>query len=336
MIPLSRFHQHLHALLKVLATTRRPSAATAGLDALLGYATIQGLCQASDTPASSIASYKSRLAIDLAISQPLHEMGAAFHEAGIDALLLKGEAWSRTIYPVPGVRSRCDCDVWVRRSQRDDAIRLLAELGFHEARPYACAGEVLTPEALFRGAGLNVDLHWQLSTLSPICRDLDFERCWRSSLAVPGLPEWRMLGPIESLLHAALHFACSGRSGSRWIWALDGLLLMDWAKTTPEAISIRAASAGIDDLWMEYWTFVQLLSGMNAGQELHEPTPRPGREILLLLSRAPWLDRARLAQELFWPRAAFLRDRYPDSNAPAFWLQIRRWLSATKKWARRP
>ncbi|MCU0755139.1 MAG: nucleotidyltransferase family protein [Xanthomonadales bacterium] len=331
-----RFHQHLRAALGALPVQALgPHAASHGLDAVLGYASTQGLLPASAWTGQFIRAYKSRLAVDLALPEALQRIGAALEDAGVDALLLKGEAWSRTIYPVYGVRSRCDCDIWVRRTQRDHAIGILRGLGIHEVRPYACAGEVLTPEALFRGMGLNVDLHWQLSTLSPLCRGLDFERCWKSAVPVPNLSPWRMLGPVESLLHAAVHFACPGPSGPRWIWALDGLLLLDWAALSPPDVADLAQQAGIDDLWREYLSYTRHLTGSSHRTAPAPHAPRPGRELRLLLTRADWPARLQLLHELFWPRAAYLRDRYPDSRAPLPWLQVRRWLASAKKWARR-
>lgn len=336
MMSTQRFHQHLRAALLALpASALGPRAAEHGLDAVLGYASIHGLLPSCEWTACFINAHKSRLAIDLALQTPLQRLGAALRAAGVDALLLKGEAWSRTIYPVSGVRSRCDCDIWVRRSQRDQAIAILESLGIHEVRPYACAGEVLTPEALFRGMGLSVDLHWQLSTLSPICRDLDFERCWQDSVPVPMLADWRMLCPIKSLLHAAVHFACPGPAGPRWIWALDGALLLDWAAIAPELIEKHAVESGIGDLWHDYLGYIGHLTRPDRMSEGSVPQPRPGRELRLLFTRASWPDRLQLLGELLWPRAAYLRDRYPGSQAPTPWLQLRRWIASAKKRTRR-
>ena len=336
MVTITRFHEYLTLLGRTLpAPALGPTAAAHGLDAALGYAFVQGLLSASHFTDSFVAAYKARLAIDLALQAPLEQLAVAFAEAGVRALLLKGEAWSRGVYPAVGVRGRCDCDIWVPRAERGRAIEVLEGLDIREVRPYACAGEVLTPEALFRGMGLSVDLHWQLSTLTPISRGLDFEHCWQTSLPVPGLSGWRMLGPTEALLHAALHLACPGPTGPRWIWALDGLLLLDWAATDPQVLEHRAKQAQIADIWQAFLDYVHLST---RPQSITDPTPsefRHGQELLLLLTRAPWHDRLQVIRELLWPREAFLRDRYPDSQAPLFWLQLRRWSASAKKITRR-
>jgi hypothetical protein len=336
MITVTRFHEHLIMLGHALPVSALgPTAASHGLEAALGYAFVQGLLPPSHFSDSFVAAYKTRLAIDLGLRAPLDQLAVAFAKAGIRALLLKGEAWSRGVYPVAGVRGRCDCDIWVSRRDRGRAIAVLEGLGIREVRPYACAGEVLTPEALFRGMGLSVDLHWQLSTLTPISRGLHFEHCWQTSLPVPGLSGWRMLGPTEALLHAALHLACPGPTGPRWIWALDGLLLLDWAAADSQILERRAEQAQIVDLWQTYLDYVRVLTQPRMITEGGNSAYQVGQELRMLLTRAPWRDRLQVIRELLWPREAFLRDRYPDSQAPLFWLQMRRWSASAKKITRR-
>lgn len=330
MADLARFHWHLESLIAALPPpTLLAGAVLQGLDSALGYAHLQRLNGAESKGASFVRAHKARLAIDLSLSIGLDVLAKAFAEVGVRSLLLKGEAWSRSIYPVAGVRARCDCDIWVPRTERDEAIRVLERLGVTELRPYACAGEVLTPEATFRGLGLNVDLHWQLSTLSPICNDLDFEACWSRSVPVTRLPAWRMLSPADALMHAALHLACPGPLGPRWIAALDGRLLLDAAALEPSELARRADRVGIGDLWRDFLAYVRTPTAEVPS------TPHAGRELRLLLTRAPWRDRVQVLQELLWPREAFLRDRFDDPAAPLHQLQIRRWLASAKKIARR-
>lgn len=330
MADLERFHAHLESLISALPGPALAAGAELhGLDSALGYAHLQSLGGLGSIGGSFLRAHKSRLAIDLALQDGLQALARAFAACGVRAILLKGEAWSRSIYPIAGVRSRGDCDIWVPRADRDTAIAALENLGVTELRPYACAGEVLTPEATFRGLGLNVDLHWKLSTLSPVCRGLDFEDCWSRSIPVARLPSWRMLSPPDALLHAALHLACPGPLGPRWIAALDGRLLLDAAAMEPSALAQRAEQAGIGDLWRDFLDYVWCPGADQSSKH------RPRRELYLLLTRAPWPDRARLLHELFWPREAFLRDRFNDPTAPLFQLQLRRWLASIKRIARR-
>lgn len=330
---IDRFHQHLRLFLASLPrAVLLDQAATHGLDALLGYAQLRGLpVEPGSAGSLHLDAFKRRVAMDLSAGDPLSVLSRALAAHGVRALLLKGEAWSRSVYPLPGVRSRGDSDIWVARRDRDAALVVLKGLGYAEVRPYACAGEVLTPEVSYRGHGLYIDLHWQLSTLSPICRGLDFDACWQRSVTVDRLPVWRMLAPADALLHAAVHFACPGPAGPRWISALDGLLLRDRARDIPMAP--YAAAAGIGDLWDSYDAFLRAAS--TGRHDAAVPAPGTGRELRLLLARAPWRDRLRLVGELLWPRDAFLRDRFADPHSPISWLQLRRWWAFLQRNARR-
>lgn len=323
----ARFDEHLRRAFAALPDRVLERATAHGLDAVLGYAIVRGLIVPPGQAAALVTAHKARLAHDLALRAPLERLANAFAEAGIPALLLKGEAWSRGIYPVAGVRARGDCDIWVPRHQRDRAVAVLNCLGIYEVRPYGCHGEVLGPEALFQGMGLNIDLHWQLSTLSSITQGLDFDHCWQTSVPVPDLIGWRMLGPIEALLHAALHLSCS--AGDRWIWALDGLLLLDWAATDHATLDQRAAQARIADLWKIFMDYTDRLAHSDTVQVAS--IYRPGHVWRLLLGRAPWPARLQAIGELLWPREAFLRDRYPDTQAPRWWLALRRLHASLRK-----
>jgi hypothetical protein len=152
---------------------------------------------------------------------------------------------------------------------------------------------------------------------------------------VPDLVGWRMLGPTEALLLAALHLACPGPYGRRWIWALDGLLLLEWATSDPPTLKQRATEAQIADLWDAFLCYAH---GLTQPRSLADPEAsgyRAGQELRLLLSRAPWPDRLQVLREILWPREAFLRDRYTNDAAPLYRLQIRRWIDSASKSARR-
>jgi hypothetical protein len=95
----------------------------------------------------------------------LGEVLAAYQEAGIPALVLKGAALSHLVYPEPGLRPMSDLDLLVPRSEVWRAGRVLAELGFDAPLP---PGGMLRhrhlPLATLRREGLlvEVEIHHQL------------------------------------------------------------------------------------------------------------------------------------------------------------------------------
>jgi hypothetical protein len=95
----------------------------------------------------------------------LRQVLAAYQEAGIPALVLKGAALSHLVYPEPGLRPMSDLDLLVPRSEVWRAGRVLAELGFDAPLPH---GGMLRhrhlPAATLRTEGLlvEVEIHHQL------------------------------------------------------------------------------------------------------------------------------------------------------------------------------
>lgn len=64
-------------------------------------------------------------------TQALGEILAAYQQAGIQVLLLKGAALAYLAYPQPGLRPMRDIDLLVETSRAWQAQRLLADLGFN-------------------------------------------------------------------------------------------------------------------------------------------------------------------------------------------------------------
>ena len=106
------------------------------------------------------------------------ECVGALAAAGVEAALLKGLAYERTLYPQPGARPTSDVDLLVRARDRRAAFDVLDRLGFE---PRAAAPGFDEPdyhEVAWNRGGVEVDLHL---ALAPYARcAIDYEDVWRA------------------------------------------------------------------------------------------------------------------------------------------------------------
>ena len=90
---------------------------------------------------------------------------AAFAEAGMTALLLKGSALAYDLYAAPAARARGDSDVLVAAADLAWARRILGQLGFARDLELAVADDLALQEVWSAPDGAtwhHIDLHWQL------------------------------------------------------------------------------------------------------------------------------------------------------------------------------
>lgn len=143
---------------------------------------------------------------------------------GIAWLVVKGPALARGYYRRPELRSYGDLDVLIRPQDFPGAVRRLESAGYAVldrnwlALRKRMSGElhVLSPR------GVLVDLHWDLTNDAAtrksyaMSADSFFERAERLSIADV---EVRVLDPLDTVVHTAVHAARSG--GDRLIWLKD-------------------------------------------------------------------------------------------------------------------
>ena len=96
----------------------------------------------------------------------LQVAAAALADASVEAVALKGPAFSQWLYGDPCARRFSDLDLLVAQSQRDAAVGVLEQLGFaprlpRGARDVVYAGIGAWP--MERPGSHTVDLHWQLA-----------------------------------------------------------------------------------------------------------------------------------------------------------------------------
>ena len=176
------------------------------------------------------------------------EIVAAFGDAGVRPILLKGPATSAWLYPTdPYRRTYFDADLLVSPADRAVARRVLTARGFEptpHARLDADLGHALT--FVRETDGALVDLHHGLHGMS----EVPPERVWAAAssdtrtITVAGVPV-TILGPTMQLLHAALHLgALDGPADRAWIdlsRALDLSSAEEWEAAVELAETLGVA-----------------------------------------------------------------------------------------------
>jgi len=150
----------------------------------------------------------------LRLERRLLELAAAFEGAGIGYVVLKGSAVAHASYPDPSWRPFGDLDVLVKSTEFEQAIRVLAQLGFRRrfAEPRPGFVQRFGHTALHVGeGGAEVDLHRALIA-GPFGQwmksDELFEMTDSFRLGGRDLPR---LSDSALLLHACVHASLGAR-----------------------------------------------------------------------------------------------------------------------------
>jgi len=175
----------------------------------------------------------------------LHRIGillAAFEEAGIKTMMLKGAALVPLYYRESGLRPMLDADVMVPTHQAAQAMDLLNKLRWKSvsySRPQIRISIIHSTS--FNGdAGCNVDLHWHLFWECFNANEVD--DYWESAIPIQiGGEHTLALSPTDQLLHTCWH-------GARWNevppirWIADSLAIIsvsaekiDWERLLKKA-----------------------------------------------------------------------------------------------------
>lgn len=203
--------------------------------------------------------FRATRAKNVALLDRLATLLAAFSEAGLDTMILKGSALLVLYYSDPGLRPMSDLDLLVRTDKAPGAMSLLRQLGWTPRLPVPERVVPVTHSHLFRDAGdTRLDLHWHVfwECCGPGADD-DF---WAGAVAttVGGVPT-TALCRADQLLHAFVH-------GVAWNpvpplrWVADAMLILqavgpnfEWSRLLTQArrfklvLPIREALAFLRD-----------------------------------------------------------------------------------------
>jgi hypothetical protein len=155
----------------------------------------------------------------------------AFHDEGIDTMILKGAALTLLHYKDHGARPMEDIDVLIPTEQATAAIGLLAELGWIPwQRPLEAFGdEYLSARHShsFRdAANRQLDLHWHaLADSRHPGADDEF---WRNAVPVEICDTaTRALDPTDQLLHVCVHGVLGKGLAPLLLWIADATTILN-------------------------------------------------------------------------------------------------------------
>jgi hypothetical protein len=164
---------------------------------------------------------------------------SALHEAGVDAILVKGAALAETVYPRPSLRHCHDIDVLVPAGDLDRAIEALASTrisigpGPRNVSWSAAHDGAASPHALRHESGLPIRLHLTLFRVP--FYDAPVEHVRRRARRIM-FADVRTSIPsaADTLVHVCGHAATDG-GRETLVWACDAALVvrqhpdLDWS-----------------------------------------------------------------------------------------------------------
>ncbi len=137
---------------------------------------------------------------------------AGLQQAGIEALLLKGSALAYWAYPSAHLRECSDIDILLRsHDETKKAIRVLQDMQYSLRDP-ALAGDLVSFEhTCIRdvnggNGGLEIDLHWRLSSSPIFAFQFDFDELNASAIALTKLGDHALgLSAVHAFFNACMH-----------------------------------------------------------------------------------------------------------------------------------
>jgi len=244
---------------------------------------------------------------------------ASLHQAGINALLLKGSALAYWLYPSAHLRDCSDIDLlFSSHDETRTAIHLLQSMQYSLRDP-ALAGDLVSFEQTCVrdsnvGAGLEIDLHWRLSSSPLFAYQFNFDELNSSAISLPKLGAYASgLSPMHAFFNACMHRIQNMADGSenslKWLYDLHllGSQFSPEAWQTLAEVSIERNLAGI------------CLDGVQAAkQEFNTIIPD---NILTMLSNAAKNERMQVGKMHRW----FYIQRMSFLAFPTYALRLR-WL----------
>jgi Uncharacterised nucleotidyltransferase len=121
-----------------------------------------------------------------------------FHNCGIPVIALKGPSLAERLYGDPALRTYCDLDLLVRRSDLHRAMGLLSALGFTPT------GRQVDNEQAWQRTDIRIDLHHDAE--NPLFFDFHINEVWQNARCADfhRVPVC-LLAPADELLFLCLH-----------------------------------------------------------------------------------------------------------------------------------
>lgn len=294
-------------------------------------------------------------AAELLVEGATKEVVAAFRDASVPHIVLKGPLLRRRLFPEGDAHVSADVDVLVAPDRWPDAEAVLRRLGFepllldiipgdrpNHARPHARAA-----------GGPSVDLHRTLlgaeTTPAAVWQVLQAE----TEQVLLGNAVVTVLNPAAQLLHVALHAAQNGAGNQRTVRYLERCL--DASDDTVAAGAVRIASEiDASDALALGLSLVPagralnqklgLLPGSSVTTALRATSaPNTAHALEWLVTRSSFRERCRFVLHKAFPPRAYMLSSYPGARTrtglllayPARWLWLARQLRTSLRALRR-
>jgi hypothetical protein len=267
--------------------------------------------------------------------------------ANLRALVIKGAALTRQIYPALGLRCKSDLDLWVPLVSLPAMRSLLFELGYRDIP--ANFGNLTQPEQSFvkqdAERSVRIDLHWEVSSRPLLARAFPFAAIWAQAQEFGFGSHCLAPNGIDALLIAVIHRVGHHRDGERWIWLKDIDLLWRRMSDADQAACIaRATERGVRALVHEALqstaaifntpiseTSTAALSARTPA-ELSARLLEPKTSLLAFDFQSLALrDFLRLLGEHLFPPAAYMQHRFGrHAGWRRPWNHVKRWISSRR------
>ncbi len=292
----------------------------------------------------------------LVMERQLCDVLDAFRREEISALVLRGPALARTVYPDSATRPFNDIDLLVIPEQYVKAREILTEMGYLcPFKRFETLQEFFNAESFSHVTDktkcFEVDLHWSIFQYHGLKRDNGFGSLFdrKVSVETPTLA-YQTLENVDALIHAAFHLLVHHGEGTRLIWIYDIALLAQeltvpkgWEVLQQRALQLKASLAVGDALKLAHsWFGLHIPEGyedFTSGSrsedaqraELSYAKHKQGRDIRLggyLSSLRTSKNKIRYLIKFLFPHPDYMRLTYPPSRN---WLLP---LSYVRRWGR--
>jgi len=274
----------------------------------------------------------------------LTTLSEAFEAHNMRALVIKGAALARQIYPQLGLRAKGDLDLWTPYSQLAQMRQLLSSLGY---RSIPCNfGRFSQPEQSFIGQDrlnpVKIDLHWEVSSRPLLARSFTFEAIWQSSVDFGYGRLIRAPDLVDALLIAVIHRIGHHREDVRWVWLLDIDLIWRALSREQQSLAYQAAKArGVFALLNEALESTATVFATPVDFLDCPETLPPELSAMLLNPRTSMLwidfksmeivDFMKLCAEHAFPPNQFMQHRFgAHPNWLRGWFHVKRWVGSMR------
>lgn len=294
---------------------------------------------------------------DLVREDALRRLVAAFRDADVKALVVKGAHLAYAVYARPDLRPRLDTDVLVRLEDRRRAEAALRAAGY-DAVPTS-GGSLVSYQAsfsLFRAGGVVhvVDLHWRLANPQVFGDVLTFDDLDRAAEPLPSLENAWVPSPGHAMLLAAIHQVAHHPDDDHLIWSCDldriarRLDDASWRRVVDEAGARRVGAVlakGLDQASARLRTplpdWVATDPALRSDEARSAPTAaflEPGRRHVQTVAQdfrllPSWSARGRFVRQHLFPPPSYMRTVYaPSSHWPLPVLYLQRACRGAWRW----